>query len=255
MCRIISLINEKGGVGKSSITYSCAWELAREGCRVLIIDMDGQTANISYIAGVSTEGCITMYDVLVKGSHMKDAVIRVAKAGDMVLDIIPANVMMADAMNTVKITKMKSAVKEVADDYDYIFIDVNPSPDKRHALTLAVCDHIGIIMLPDVLSLEANTGIIESVEEVKDGINTGLNIAGIILNQYDGRTNLSKAVCKRAEKMADYLNTSVFRASIRKSVVMGESASAHVGVTEYAPRAEISRDMRQFTEELKEVCI
>lgn len=252
MGKVIALMNEKGGVGKSSLTYSSAWLLAESGKKVLIVDMDGQMANVTYISGVETDdSTATMNDVLLHNVDVKKSVLQVNSESELPLYIIPANTTMADAMTTAKISKIKKVVKELKDEFDYIFFDVNPAPDWKHALTLSVVDYVGIVMLPDVLSLEANVGIVDSITEIKDGVNPGLKVMGIILNQYNSRTNLGKAVQANAEKMAEYLDTKVFDTKIRKAVVMGESVSSHKGVTSYAPKSDVAGDIIMFVREME----
>ena len=252
MGKTIALMNEKGGVGKSSVTYSVAWYLAEQGKKVLIVDMDGQMASITYLSGVETnDDTLTMYDVLLRNKDADDAVLRVSD--ELELFIIPSTNAVADTMTTAKISRMKKVIQELRSEYDYIFFDVNPSPDWKHALTLSVSDYVGIVMLPDVLSLEANMGIVDSIEEVQANSNSNLKVLGIIMNQFNTQTNLAKAVEDKASAMAKHLQTSVLKSKIRKAVAMGESASAHVGITAYAGRSDIASDIRSLTCEIEDI--
>lgn len=252
MGKTIALMNEKGGVGKSSVTYSVAWCLAEQGKKVLIVDMDGQMASITYLSGVETnDDTLTMYDVLLRNKDADDAVLRVSN--ELELYIIPSTNAVADTMTTAKISRMKKVIQELRDEYDYIFFDVNPSPDWKHALTLSVSDYVGIVMLPDVLSLEANMGIVDSIEEVQANSNSNLKVLGIIMNQFNTQTNLAKAVEDKASAMAEHLQTSVLKSKIRKAVSMGESASAHVGITAYAGRSDIANDIKSLTCEIEDI--
>lgn len=252
MGKTIALMNEKGGVGKSSVTYSVAWYLAEQGKKVLIVDMDGQMASITYLSGVETnDDTLTMYDVLLRNKNADDAVLRVSN--ELELYIIPSTNAVADAMTTAKISRMKKVIQELRSEYDYIFFDINPSPDWKHALTLSVSDYVGIVMLPDVLSLEANMGIVDSIEEVQANSNSNLKVLGIIMNQFNTQTNLAKAVEDKASAMAEHLQTSVLKSKIRKAVVMGESASAHVGITAYAGRSDIANDIKSLTCEIEDI--
>lgn len=249
---VVSFMNEKGGVGKSSLTFSCAWHLAEQGKKVLLIDMDGQMANLTYLSGLVTDAqSRTMADVLLRGWDIGEAVLNLPESPGGNLSLIPATVSMADTLAAAKVSRMKKVIRQVSGDYDYVFLDVNPSPDWKHALTLSVLDAVCVVMLPDVLSLEANRGIIDSIEEVQEGINPGLKTAGFVFNLYDGRTNLSREVLKKADAMAEYMGTSVFEAKLRKAVVMGESAFAHKGITGYAPSSGIAEDVRAFTKEFE----
>lgn len=252
MGKTIALMNEKGGVGKSSVTYSVAWCLAEQGEKVLIVDMDGQMASITYLSGVETnDDTLTMYDILLRNKNADDAVLRVSN--ELELYVIPSTNAVADAMTTAKISRMKKVIQELRSEYDYIFFDVNPSPDWKHALTLSVSDYVGIVMLPDVLSLEANMGIVDSIEEVQANSNSNLKVLGIIMNQFNTQTNLAKAVEDKASAMAEHLQTSVLKSKIRKAVAMGESASAHVGITAYAGRSDIANDIKSLTCEIEDI--
>lgn len=252
MGKTIALMNEKGGVGKSSVTYSVAWCLAEQGKKVLIVDMDGQMASITYLSGVETnDDTLTMYDILLRNKNADDAVLRVSD--ELELYIIPSTNAVADTMTTAKISRMKKVIQGLRAEYDYIFFDVNPSPDWKHALTLSVSDYVGIVMLPDVLSLEANMGIVDSIEEVQANSNSNLKVLGIIMNQFNTQTNLAKAVEDKASAMAEHLHTSVLKSKIRKAVVMGESASAHVGITAYAGRSDIANDIKSLTCEIEDI--
>lgn len=251
MGKILALMNEKGGVGKSALTFSCAWNMMEIGHRVLIVDMDGQMANITYLAGVATDSHTkTMEDILLRDEDATECVVRVNSLGTGCLDMIPATVQMAALSSTAKISKMKKVLRSLAQKYDYVFLDVNPSPDWRHALTLSVLDGVCIVMLPDILSLEANKGIFDSIEEVQESTNQELKVLGFVLNEFDNRTRLSRAVIEKAQQMAEYCNTHLFETKIRKAVTFSESAATHEGVTAYAPKSAIAEDIRNLTREL-----
>ena len=248
---ILSIMNEKGGVGKSTLTYSIAWRLMQIGHRILVIDLDGQKANISYLAGIKvSDDTLTMQDVMLKNENIQDAIQSVIQSDEGCLDMIPAGINTSYMPPSVKISKFKKIVKSIKDNYDYIFIDVNPSPDWRHALTLSVLDCIAIIMLPDVMSLEANSGIFDSITEVQESFNRDLQVLGFILNQFDARTNLTKGAMLKANQMAEFYNTELFNHTVRKAVVMGESAVSHKGITEYNAKSAVASDVCDVTDEL-----
>lgn len=251
MAKVLALMNEKGGVGKSVLTFSCAWYMASRGKRVLIVDMDGQQANVTYLAGLKTDkDTKTVEDVLMRDADPKDCVMPVQVFEGGVLDMVPATVQMAALPSTAKISKMKKMIRSLSADYDYVFLDVNPSPDWRHALTLSVLDGVAVVMLPDILSLEANRGIFDSIEEIREGTNTGLTVIGFVLNQFDSRTRLSRAVTEKAAEMAEHCGAELFETRIRKAVALAESAAAHKGVTEYAPKSGVAQDISRLADEL-----
>lgn len=246
MGKIITFINEKGGIGKTSTCFNAAWELSKTK-KVLMVDMDGQRANLTYFCGIKKpDDLITIADVLKKGKPTREAIKEVKNN----LHIIPAAVDVADISQTVKVKKMKDSLKEVADDYDYIFIDVSPSPDWRHYLSLSACDYALIIMLPDMTSLESDNGILESIEEVKETSNPGLKILGIVFNRNEERSNMSKQVKALAEKFAVKMETKVFESRIRNAVALGEVAYVHEGITDYDKKSAAASDICAFVEEL-----
>lgn len=246
MAKIITFINEKGGIGKTSTCFNVAWELSKTK-KVLMVDMDGQRANLTYFCGIKKpDDLMTIADVLKKGKSTTEAIMEIKKN----LHIVPATVDVADISQTVKVKKMKDSLKEVADDYDYIFIDVSPSPDWRHYLSLSVSDYALVIMLPDMASLEADNGIVESIEEVQDTSNPNLKILGIVFNRNEERTNMSKQVKSLAEKFADRMGTKVFNSKIRNAVALGEAAFVHEGITDYDSKSAVADDVRALVKEI-----
>ena len=249
MGKVLTFINEKGGVGKTSACFNLAWAFSDIGKKVLMIDLDGQRANLTYFCGIEKrEDLPTIYDILLGGREVKDTIVKVRDK----VDIIPATVNVANLSQSAKISRMKQVVQEVQDKYDYIFIDVNPTPNWSHVLALSSTEYAVIVMLPDITSLEGNMGIIESVEEVQGTTNPNLKVLGLLFNKNENRTNLSKAVKERAEIMANSLNTKVFNSMIRNSVVLGENVITHKGITEYKKTSPAALDIYALADEIVE---
>ncbi len=244
MGKVITLINENGGIGKTSLIFNTAWELSR-GSKVLMIDLDGQKGNLTFFSGIKAAE-ITMYDVLERGKDIKDAIQNVKKG----LDLIPADNDVTSISQKSKMTYMKKLMSSLKRSYDYIFIDVNPNPDWRHFLTLTSADFILIPMRPDPKALEGSNGIIESIMEAKE-YNRGLKILGMVINLYDKRTALGKDVIEAAEKRAVKLKGKVFKSKIRRCVALSENVQIHEGVTDYAPSSNAAADIKEFVKELK----
>lgn len=248
MAKIITFINEKGGVGKTSICFNTAWELSNNGKRILMIDVDGQKANLTFFTGIQrSEDMKTLIDVLKGGSSFKDTVVRVKQN----LDLLPANVAVSDIGMDSKISKLRSELKNIKDTYDYIFIDVTPSPGWSHYLSLSVSDYAIVIMLPDIASLEGNVGILESISEIQETTNTKLQIAGILFNRNNDRTNLGRQVQDIAERMAAEAETAVFDVKIPQAVSLSECVATHLGITEYDPGNKAAEAIKDFSEELE----
>jgi len=247
MGTIITFINEKGGIGKTSCCFNVAWELAKKK-KILLIDMDGQRANLTFFCGLpKKDDMLTIFNVLQSNNNIKDAIQRVNEN----LDIVPASEDVAHLTTNAKISKLKKVLEEVKNDYDYIFIDVNPTPGWGHILALSASNYIIIPMLPDVASLEANNGIAESVEEILETSNPSLKVLGLLFNKFNSRTNLSKQVLSIAEKMATILDTKVFVTKIRNAVSMSENVYEHTGITDYDTSSAVAEDIRNLVKEIE----
>lgn len=250
MAKIITFIAEKGGTSRSSVIFSTSWELAKRGKHILIIDMDGQSANISYYSGINVSyDMFTIVDIF-RGKPITDTIKNITNN----LDIIPANADLTNLGQTAKLSELKKSLKTIRDNYDYIFIDVNPTPGWTHFLSLSVSDGTIIVSLPDVACLKANEGILETIDEIKDGSNPHLKVIGLLFGKNENRTSMSKQVHEVANVMMNRSNSSVFESSIRNSVVMGELIAFHQGITDYAPSSPVADDIRNFANELERKC-
>ena len=247
MAKILTFIAEKGGTSRSSVIFSTSWELAKQGRKILIIDMDGQSANISYYSGINVSyDTLTIVDIF-RGKPITDTIKNIKDN----LDIIPANSDLTNLGQNAKLSELKKSLKTVKDNYDYIFIDVNPTPGWTHFLSLSVSDGTVIVSLPDVACLKANEGILETIEEIREGSNPNLKVIGLLFGKNESRTSMSKQVHDVADVMMNRANSSVFETSIRNAVVMGELVAFHQGVTDYAPSAPVAGDIREFASELE----
>ena len=164
------------------------------------------------------------------------------------LDIVPATSDVSNVTSTAKISRFKAAVKEVKECYDLILFDVNPG-SWMHVLVLSCVDDAVITMLPDVASLEANKGIVETINDIKDTTNPSLRVLGLLFNRNVNRTNLSRQSKAMAEIMAKDLDTVIFDTKIRDCVALGECIAFHQGVTEYSPKSPVSEDIRRLSDE------
>ena len=248
MAKIITFINEKGGVGKTSVCFNVAWELSNQKKRILMIDIDGQKANLTFFTGIErTSHMKTLIDVLKGGTALQDAVINIKDN----LNILPANATVADIGMDSKISRFRHELALINDEYDYVFIDVTPSPGWSHYLSLSVSDYAVVIMLPDIASLEGNSGILESISEIQETTNMRLKIAGILFNRNNDRTNINKQVQEVAERMAIGANTTIFKTKIPQAVSLSECVAVHLGITEYDSNSKAAESVRSFTKELE----
>lgn len=249
MAKVISVLIEAGGAGKSNTTLNTAWELAMQGHKVLMIDLDGQSGNLTFFSGVVVdEDTFTMYDVLQRKKSIRSAILPVREN----LDVIPATQDVTEiSAQKSSIDRMMEVIHEVSEEYDYIFIDNNPDPTWRHALTLSVSDYIVVVMTGDFKSLEACKALLSSIDELRR-VNPEIHLAGFLFNRFDGRLSVAKEVYKVAGAMAENAGTSLFNTIIRQDVLFTESSAIHVGITECAPKSRGAADIRSFVKELLE---
>ncbi len=245
---IIAYLNEKGGVGKTSLCFNVGWYLAELGKKILFVDLDGQRANLSFFCNIKDrENRPSMKDVLMDDINVNETIIPVKKN----IDIIPGNVELTEIGKSVKHTSMIEAFESISNHYDYIFIDVNPTPTRIHVLTMAVANYLVIPMLPDVATLEANKGIIETYSLVKkSNINNKLQVLGIVFNKFNSRTNLSQQVSDVTDQIAKQLDTSVFNTKVRNNIALSENVGQHIGITDYDPKSNGAIDIVALTSEI-----
>lgn len=244
---IVSWINEKGGVGKTSLCFNVGWYLAELGKKILFVDLDGQRANLSFFCNIKDrEDRPCMKDVLIDGVDINTTIIPVKEN----IDIISGNVELTEIDKTVKVSTMKNAIASIQKQYDYIFIDINPTPTRAHVLTMGISDYLIIPMLPDVATLEANKGIIETYSLVKSNVNENLKVMGLVFNKFNARVNLSSQVMDITMQMAKQLNSSVFNTKVRNNISLSENVGQHIGITQYDPRSNGAIDIIQLSSEI-----
>lgn len=241
---VITFINEKGGVGKTALLFNAAYYLASIGRKVLMIDMDAQRANLTYMAGVDKDDkMLTIADVLA-GVDVRRSVLAL----DDTLHIIPATGRLA--LQTPQRTNT-GVLDGIKSNYDYIFVDVPPTPGVWQAVALSLSDGLIVPMLPDIMSLESIMGLAGSINAAQTS-NPGLRVLGLVMNRSTLRTRLSASVHKTASKMASQLGCKVFANGIRNNVSIAEAVGQNVGVTEYAPKSNGAIDIINFCKELEE---
>ena len=203
MGKSIAIFNQKGGVGKTTTNINLAACLAIKGKKVLVLDIDPQ-GNTTSGLGISKRGLEnTMYEVLiVDGYNPENAIRSTAVKG---LDIIPASVELAGAeVEMVQLEgrekRLKKALDKIRDLYDYIFIDCPPSLGLLTINSLTAVDSVLIPIQCEFYALEGVSQLMSTIELVRKSMNKNLEIQGVILSMFDGRTNLSIQVVEEVKK-------------------------------------------------------
>lgn len=253
MGKAIAIFNQKGGVGKTTTNINLAACLALKGKKILILDIDPQ-GNTTSGMGISKKGLEkTMYEVLINEKlDPSDAIIPTRIKN---LDIIPASVQLAGAeIELVQLEarekRLKKALDKIKGGYDYIFIDCPPSLGLLTINSLTAVDSVLIPIQCEFYALEGVSQLMSTIELVKKNMNTSLEIQGVILSMFDGRTNLSIQVVEEVKK---YFKEKVYTTVIPRNVRLAEAPSYGMPITEYDPKSKGAEAYFEFAEEFLEL--
>ena len=234
--RVLAIVNQKGGVGKTTTTVNLAAALALLGLRVLIIDNDPQ-GNASTGLGISQAARkTTVYDILVDGTPIEQAILPTSVPG---LSLVPSHIDLSGAELEVgaqdgRTSRLKQALEPVRGDYDYILIDCPPSLNLLTINALVAAKSVLVPLQCEFFALEGLSQLLKTVEMAKANINPDLIIDGVMLTMYDRRNRLSEQV---ARDVREYLGRAVFKTMIPRNVRVAEAPSFAKPVMMYDPRS------------------
>lgn len=247
MARIISIINQKGGVGKSTTAEALLAGLTLKGYKTLAVDLDAQ-GNLTYATGANSQGA-TSLGVLTREVDAGDAIQHTPSG-----DIIPSNKALAGAdafiTDTGKEYRLREALESVASEYDYIIIDTPPALSILTINALTASNSVIIPAQADIYSLQGIEQLAETIQPVKRYCNPTLSIEGILLTRYSKRSILGQEVAGLARQIAQRLNTKVFDTTIREAIAIKEAQISQQSLFSYAPKAPATDDYRAFIEEV-----
>jgi len=236
--KVVSIFNQKGGVGKTTTNINLAAYIALRGHKVLVIDIDPQ-GNTSSGFGIDKENLTnTTYELLLTDVAIKDVIISVEKIEN--LDIVPSNMDLAGAdlelggmENRESILKRK--IEDIKDLYDYLIIDCPPSLGLLTINALTASDTVFIPMQCEYYALEGISQLIKTIQKVKKGLNKNLEIEGVVLTMFDSRRNLQLQV---AEELKSYFGELVYENSIPRNIRLAEAPSFGLPIALYDPKAK-----------------
>lgn len=259
--RIIAIVNQKGGVGKTTSAVQLAAWLDINGQRVLSVDLDAQ-GNLTQTMYGDTEregDEPTVYDALTGAAPVSDAIVSVSRG-----DLLPAS---ADADCTDKRLAhidaavgdqpnkyylLKEALDVVADRYDYCVIDTPPARDTCSYNALTACDAGIVVTEAAEYAVKGIADLSESIRQIRKYTNPTLRVAGVLVTKYEAQTILARGMRKGADQIARALGTKTIRTPIRKAVAIGESQAERLSIFDYAPESGVAKDYDKAIRELLE---
>ena len=247
--KTVAIINQKGGVGKSTTAINLSAALGERGKQVLLVDLDpqGNTSSGLGIEKSRVENCI--YDVLLDDVPLEQVIIPDVCPG---LDLVPATINLAGAevelvSEMARENRLKDALGRFKGKYDYIFIDCPPSLGLLTVNALVAADKLLIPIQCEFYALEGVTKLLDSMKRVKTRLNPSLDIYGVLLTMYDGRTILAKQV---AEEVRNYFGKKVFDTLIPRTVKLSEAPSFGMPITQYDPSGKGADSYSSLAEEV-----
>ncbi len=249
MGKIIAVANQKGGVGKTTSTVNLGASLATLGKKVLLIDIDPQ-GNATSGVGINKgdlDHCV--YNILVEDFNV-DQVFATTDTPN--LDIIPATIQLAGAeielvTASTREGKLKAALSNVRESYDYVLIDCPPSLGLLTLNALTAADSVLIPVQCEYYALEGLSQLLNTIRLVQKHLNTELMIEGVLLTMLDARTNLGLQVIEEVKK---YFQDKVYESIVPRNVRLGEAPSHGKPITSYDPK---SKGAEVYLELAKEV--
>ena len=248
MGKVISVANQKGGVGKTTTSINMSTILAKKGKKVLMIDADPQGNGTSGL-GVNKDVKFSVYDVIINDIEIENTIQQTMIKN---LDLCPSNINLAGAeVELVSMMsrefRLKEKIDNLKDKYDYIIIDCPPSLGLLTLNAFTASDSVLIPVQCEYYALEGLGQLINTIELVKKHLNKNLDIEGALLTMFDIRTNLSNQVVKEVNR---YFENRVYKTVIPRNVRLSEAPSYGMPITVYDPRSKGARSYEKFVKEL-----
>jgi chromosome partitioning protein len=233
---VVAIVNQKGGVGKSTTAINLAAYLAATGERLLVVDMDPQ-GNATSGLGVSPDSNGCMYDVLLEGKLLQDVALKTNVEG---MDVAPATINLVGAevelvSALAREFKLRRALEKLPPEaYNRVLLDCPPSLDLLTLNALTAADEVLIPVQCEYYALEGLTQLMKSIRMVREELNPRLRVGGVLLTMFDPRTNLAHQV---ADEVKSFFGERVFRTIVPRNVRLSEAPSFGMPIALYAPRS------------------
>lgn len=251
MGKIVSVANQKGGVGKTTTSVSLSAILAKKGKKVLMIDMDPQGNGTSGL-GIDKNVKFSVYDVIIDEVEIENTI---QKAEIENLDVCPSNINLAGAEVELvdmeeREKRLKAKLDKIKDKYDYIIIDCPPSLGLVTLNAFTASDSVLIPVQCEYYALEGLGQLINTINLVKKHLNKSLYIEGALLTMYDARTNLSNQVVKEVKR---YFEDKVYKVVIPRNIKLSEAPSYGMPITLYDKRSKGAKCYEKLAKEFMKI--
>ena len=251
MGKIISIANQKGGVGKTTTSVSLSAILAKKGKKILMIDMDPQGNGTSGL-GIDKNVKFSVYDVIIDDVEIENTIKKTEIEN---LDVCPSNINLAGAEVELvdmeeREQRLKSKLDKIKEKYDYIIIDCPPSLGLVTLNAFTASDSVLIPVHCEYYALEGLGQLINTINLVKKHLNKSLYIEGALLTMYDARTNLSNQVVKEVKR---YFEDKVYKVVIPRNVKLSEAPSYGMPITLYDKRSKGAKCYEKLAKEFLKI--
>lgn len=248
MGKIIAIFNQKGGVGKTTTSINLSSGIGKMGKKILLVDIDPQGNSTSGLGVDKSEVEHIIYDILALGLPIEEGIFPTSAEN---VDIIPSNNQLAGL--EIELARegnwemiLRNELNKVRDNYDYIFIDCPPSLGILSVIGLIAADSVIIPIQCEYYALEGVSQLFDTIELVKKSFNPSLDVEGVVLSMFDGRTNLSIQV---VDEVKSFFKGKVYTNIIPRNVRLAEAPSYGLSIMDYDEKSKGAEAYMDLAEE------